>query len=198
MRKRAFTLVELLIVVAIIAILAAIAVPNFLEAQVRSKVSRVKSDVRTMATALETYRLDHTAYPTYFQYMGGVAGDPSWTEGCVLTTPIAYITSIESVGVDPFSVRDAYPWNKFVYFETSWAEEWPQAIGTEFEPWYGVGASANTEWGLVSFGPDTYFHAWEGQQGGFPGANTDNERGKTIYDSSNGTMSWGDIPRWGP
>src|SRR5512137_50625 len=57
-----FTLIELLIVVAIIAILAAIAVPNFLEAQVRSKVSRVKSDMRTMAGALEVYRLDNNRY----------------------------------------------------------------------------------------------------------------------------------------
>ena len=55
---RAFTLIELLIVVAIIAILAAIAVPNFLEAQVRAKVSRVKSDMRSLATAIETYRID--------------------------------------------------------------------------------------------------------------------------------------------
>jgi prepilin-type N-terminal cleavage/methylation domain-containing protein len=46
----AFTLIELLIVVAIIAILAAIAVPNFLEAQVRSKVSRAKADMRSIAT----------------------------------------------------------------------------------------------------------------------------------------------------
>ena len=58
-----FTLIELLIVVAIIAILAAIAVPNFLEAQTRSKVSRVKADMRTLATALEAYTVDFNRAP---------------------------------------------------------------------------------------------------------------------------------------
>lgn len=61
--KKGFTLIELLIVVAIIAILAAIAVPNFLEAQVRAKVSRVKNDQRSLATALETYYVDNNTYP---------------------------------------------------------------------------------------------------------------------------------------
>ncbi len=61
--KKGFTLIELLIVVAIIAILAAIAVPNFLEAQVRSKVSRVKSDQRSLATAIEAYFVDNNLYP---------------------------------------------------------------------------------------------------------------------------------------
>lgn len=64
MRKlKGFTLIELLIVVAIIAILAAIAVPNFLEAQIRSKVSRVRSDQRSVATAVEAYYVDNNVYP---------------------------------------------------------------------------------------------------------------------------------------
>ena len=64
-RRTGFTLIELLIVVAIIAILAAIAVPNFLEAQIRSKVSRVKTDHRSIATALESYYIDNNQYPAW-------------------------------------------------------------------------------------------------------------------------------------
>ena len=56
--REGFTLIELLIVVAIIAMLAAIAVPNFLEAQARAKVARAKADLRTIATALESYSVD--------------------------------------------------------------------------------------------------------------------------------------------
>ncbi|MCC5876390.1 MAG: prepilin-type N-terminal cleavage/methylation domain-containing protein, partial [Candidatus Sumerlaeia bacterium] len=61
--RTGFTLIELLIVVAIIAILAAIAVPNFLEAQTRAKVARVNSDLRSLATAIEAYRVDNNDYP---------------------------------------------------------------------------------------------------------------------------------------
>ena len=62
-RTSGFTLIELLIVVAIIAILAAIAVPNFLEAQTRAKISRARADMRTITTGLESYHIDHNAYP---------------------------------------------------------------------------------------------------------------------------------------
>lgn len=103
-RRSAFTLIELLIVVAIIAILAAIAVPNFLEAQVRSKVSRVKTDMRSMATAMEAYAVDNNSYALCFRYQTGDQDLPVssvWVQHAArrLTTPIAYITSIPD---DPF------------------------------------------------------------------------------------------------
>ena len=96
MGKRGFTLIELLIVVAIIAILAAIAVPNFLEAQTRSKVSRVKADFRTLATAIESYRVD------YGTYGPGSTSDPNRFGYTLLKEPIAYVTSIPT---DPFATN---------------------------------------------------------------------------------------------
>ncbi|MBM3334310.1 prepilin-type N-terminal cleavage/methylation domain-containing protein, partial [Candidatus Sumerlaeota bacterium] len=101
-RKTGFTLIELLIVVAIIAILAAIAVPNFLEAQVRAKVSRVKSDLRTIATAEEAYRVDWYSYThinTGSDCPEGSVG--RWGGLGELTTPVAYLTTIPR---DPFGM----------------------------------------------------------------------------------------------
>jgi prepilin-type N-terminal cleavage/methylation domain-containing protein len=106
-KTKGFTLIELLIVVAIIAILAAIAVPNFLEAQVRAKVARAKSDQRSMATAIESYFVDHGTYPVN---SNGPAGNSALNANnfrmlVPLSTPIAYISN--ALLPDPFPSRYA-------------------------------------------------------------------------------------------
>ena len=58
-----FTLVELLIVVAIIGIIAAIAIPNLLSAIQRGKQKRTMGDIKTTGTGLESYNTDNNAYP---------------------------------------------------------------------------------------------------------------------------------------
>src|SRR5687768_219400 len=57
-RRGGFTLVEIMIVVAIIALLAAIAVPNFLRARKRSQATRVLEDLRILDSALDQYAIE--------------------------------------------------------------------------------------------------------------------------------------------
>ncbi|MGI8435825.1 MAG: type II secretion system protein [Chthoniobacterales bacterium] len=58
-RRAGFTLVEIMIVVAIIALLAAIAVPGFLRARKRSQASRVLNDLRLIDSAVDQYAIEN-------------------------------------------------------------------------------------------------------------------------------------------
>ncbi|HPA46339.1 MAG TPA: prepilin-type N-terminal cleavage/methylation domain-containing protein [bacterium] len=91
MRRPAFTLIELLIVVAIIGILAAIAVPNFMNARVKAKIARVLANMKTTTQALELYYLDNHSYTRWARE------DVGWDGYAQLTTPVAYIQGFSVV-----------------------------------------------------------------------------------------------------
>ncbi|MEO6739593.1 MAG: prepilin-type N-terminal cleavage/methylation domain-containing protein [Chthoniobacteraceae bacterium] len=59
-RRRAFTLVEIMIVVAIIALLAAIAVPNFMRSRKRAQAAQVLEDLRLIDSAVDQYSLEYS------------------------------------------------------------------------------------------------------------------------------------------
>ena len=64
MSRRAFTLIELMIVVIIIGILAAIAIPKFSSNREKAYITQMKSDLRNLATAQEGYYQDWQVYAT--------------------------------------------------------------------------------------------------------------------------------------
>ena len=64
MNRKGFTLIELLIVVVIIGILAAIAIPKFANTKEKAYLATMKSDLRNLITAEESYFGDNTAYTT--------------------------------------------------------------------------------------------------------------------------------------
>ncbi len=111
----AFTLIELLIVIAIILILISIALPNFLEAQMRAKVAKSDGEMRGLAQSLEAYRNDWPRYPPQAAYEKTQFNPsfPGLTNNCwslmQLTTPITYMKKLP---LDLFAPQNGEPiWN---------------------------------------------------------------------------------------
>ncbi|MBW7938550.1 MAG: prepilin-type N-terminal cleavage/methylation domain-containing protein [Candidatus Omnitrophica bacterium] len=96
-RGKGFTLIELLIVIAIILILISIALPNFLEAQIRAKVTRAKAEMRSLGQATAAYFNDYKIDPNVDN---AIVSEPNrsriwWGYASHrLTTPTAYIKLI--------------------------------------------------------------------------------------------------------
>ncbi len=223
---KAFTLIELLIVVAIIAILAAIAVPNFLEAQTRAKTSRAKNDMRVYATALEAYYIDFNGYPPCSTF--GIPGRGVNVNAKIvlerLSTPVAYLTS----GIMPNPFRATERITNATSREQADSPSFARITGAELAlPEYqsylyqsandggrtafdGVtgaasfpaGSSKAHVWFLHSPGPSNRYHNLGGVLANSTRSTADSDNNlsqtvKLIYDPSNGTVSFGAIWRVG-
>jgi prepilin-type N-terminal cleavage/methylation domain-containing protein len=187
--RRAFTLIELLIVVAIIAILASIAMVNYSQATVRAKSSALKNDLRITATALEAYVTDNGHYPPsagvgeYYNEFGYFT-EPVSARMIPLTTPIAYVSSVP---VDPFRPKDGWGSPDLDTYDTF------DYVDADAVPSKGSSLTSGADWRISSAGPDLY-QAYGGRTAGDVDAN---QKG-VDYDPTNGTTSAGDIVRVGP
>jgi len=180
-----FTLVEILIVVSIILILVAIALPSFTQAASRAKVTRAWAEMRSLSTVLESYALDYRVYPLHGEILAnGTIHSPALLAGlstveflpaAAMTTPVAYLENIPedptfASSRDPFRAGYGYinsQQMKRILFGKGFA-----ASANALEPRYGL-------WRLYAAGPD-------GDKG---------EEAKTglLYDPTNGSESEGDL-----
>lgn len=217
--RRGFTLVELLIVIAIISILALLAVPNAQEAQTRAKVAAVKNNMRVVAVALEMCAVDTNQYPRAV----------TWNLPCKILFESDHCTkSILRPQYEIFFPRKSgnpeLLFGNLVYFNHSMMLElleqgitWDSATT---ETWKRAKEAAG-EWSLHSIGPDQVLEgpnwvrmagadilqdentasgaalAWCG-----PGSDCDSPPHEYVdwayfrdYDPTNGTVSEGNIFR---
>ena len=114
-KGKGFTLIELMVVIAIILILALIAIPAYRNMQDRARKSRVQSDLRTLANALQMFYTDWNQYPVMAtagrleDKSGNAGGELTGNNGSVnksgqisATGEAGPIHYIEKLPIDPF------------------------------------------------------------------------------------------------
>jgi len=110
--KSGFTLVEILIVVVILGILAAIVIPQFTEASTEAKESSLCTDLQTMRSQIELYKIQHNdAYPDMAVAAAGGDNDltqPTDIDGAVVAvgTPNSYGPYIQKIPTNQFNDLD--------------------------------------------------------------------------------------------
>jgi general secretion pathway protein G len=193
MKNHAFTLIELLIVVAIIGILAAIAVPNFMNAQIRAKLAGTQADFVNLATVFEAYFTDYQTYPS----VGTANNIHGYHRYAVLTSPIAYTSSIYSMAHERFYTDRDKGLNggpvPQEYYEVCWGRADKQGTnGTNPDP-----NVFRNNWWVESIGPNRRDESTASN-------NYPKQLNIIVYNPTNGLVSKGDmfraggafVPRW--
>ena len=87
-KYKGFTLIEVMVVVVILSILAAIVVPKIMDRPEQARITKAKNDIRALEAALNLYRLDNMFYPSTDQGLEALVAKPSgspepknWKEG---------------------------------------------------------------------------------------------------------------------
>jgi prepilin-type N-terminal cleavage/methylation domain-containing protein len=169
-KKNAFTLVELLIVVAIISILASIAIPHYYDSVVRAKTARTIEDMTYVGRLLAQYHMDKGEYPP------DNALDP-YGALSPLTTPVAYVNTLP-IDVYRSPEDPAHDQTFFYGLRDGDFDE----LTREAAQKHGINTFA---FALASYGPDVSW-SHDGDADTFP------------YDATNGTVSNGNIWIFGP
>jgi len=164
--NRAFSLIELLVTLAVLALLAALVIPPALFALERARVARVVSDLQTVEVALEAYRTDHGSYPPVIVSCMAVDAEQvlqlpqELADGGYL--PKNTRTQTSTLLEDPFSPGNTY---KYAAPESYWmngskqSDRYPVWVPSDFPSCQSSGGIADDSphsplaWAVWSQGP---------------------------------------------
>lgn len=207
--QESFTIVEIILIIGIIGVIVAIVIPNLMRAHIRSKVSLIKSEMTSIAMALENYKADYGTYP--IEPESDPEGENLGPDEVANPDEIFGITKsgeLNAIGLG----RLAYPDKDVtepVYmnripgdpFNDNGQEEWYVTEKGEFIGhhnnhycYFTSGIQGEIKhWALVSYGPDE-----DQDVTSYNEARNAEESGNKKYDSTNGILSNGDIILIGP